>query len=55
MKDLYSFVNQAEQLEVRKCKNAYINIFNRLGIGDKTYVTLHPVECSQNIHMNSKH
>ena len=41
MKDLYSFCkSEAEQLEVyEKCKNAYINIFNRLGIGDKTYVT----------------
>ena len=41
MKDLYSFCkSEAEQLDVyEKCKNAYINIFNRLGIGDKTYVT----------------
>lgn len=41
MKDLYSFCkSEEEQLAVyEKCKQAYINIFNRLGIGEKTFVT----------------
>jgi len=41
MKDLYSFSrNQAEhQKFYDEAKNAYTRIFNRLGIGDKTYVT----------------
>lgn len=41
MKDLYSFCrSEAEQLETyEKAKQAYVNIFNRLGIGDKTYLT----------------
>lgn len=41
MKDLYSFCrSEAEQLETyEKAKQAYVNIFNRLGIGEKTFVT----------------
>ncbi len=41
MKDLYSFSrNEAEHNEFyEKAKNAYKNIFNRLGIGEKTYLT----------------
>lgn len=41
MKDLYSFSrNQAEhQKFYDEAKDAYTRIFNRLGIGDKTYVT----------------
>lgn len=41
MKDLYSFCrSESEQLEVyEKAKQAYVNIFNRLGIGEKTFVT----------------
>ena len=41
MKDLYSFSrNEAEQAAFyEKCKEAYVKIFNRLGIGDKTYLT----------------
>lgn len=41
MKDLYSFSKNEEEHNVfyEKMKVAYMNIFNRLGIGDKTYVT----------------
>lgn len=41
MKDLYSFCkDQAEQdAYYEKIKNAYIRIFDRLGLGDKTYLT----------------
>lgn len=41
MKDLYSFCKTKEEQEVyyEVVKNAYVQIFNRLGIGDKTYVT----------------
>lgn len=41
MKDLYSFCrSESEQLEIyEKAKQAYVNIFNRLGIGEKTFVT----------------
>ncbi|MFZ2038833.1 MAG: aminoacyl--tRNA ligase-related protein [Minisyncoccia bacterium] len=42
MKDLYSFCLNKEQHEVfyEKAKQAYTKIFNRLGIGEKTYVTI---------------
>ena len=41
MKDLYSFCTTKEEQEnyYEKAKQAYINIFNRLGIGEKTYLT----------------
>ncbi|PID51629.1 MAG: prolyl-tRNA synthetase [Candidatus Moraniibacteriota bacterium] len=41
MKDLYSFAASQEEHDVfyEGAKNAYINIFRRLGIGDHTYVT----------------
>jgi prolyl-tRNA synthetase len=41
MKDLYSFVRNAEDHEVfyEKAKQAYVNIFKRVGLGDSTYVT----------------
>lgn len=41
MKDLYSFCKTKEEQEAyyETVKNAYVHIFNRLGIGDKTYVT----------------
>src|SRR5690606_29729632 len=41
MKDLYSFcVNDQEHQEIyNKIKDSYIKIFNKLGIGDKTFVT----------------
>ena len=41
MKDLYSFNRTEEELNTfyEQCKNAYIKIFKRLGIGDKTYYT----------------
>lgn len=41
MKDLYSFSRDEEEHKVfyEKCKKAYKNIFKRVGIGDKTYVT----------------
>ncbi len=41
MKDMYTFcVDQKQQDEYyEKIKQAYINVFNRLGLGDKTYVT----------------
>lgn len=42
MKDLYSFSRTNEEHEefYEKVKQSYINIFNRVGIGDKTYLTL---------------
>jgi prolyl-tRNA synthetase len=41
MKDLYSFCRTKEEQEAyyEKVKETYVRIFNRLGIGDKTYVT----------------
>jgi len=41
MKDLYSFHTDEKDLEeyYTKVKDAYIKIFNRLGIGEKTYLT----------------
>lgn len=41
MKDLYSFSkDEAEHAEFyEKAKKAYSNIFNRVGLGDKTYLT----------------
>jgi len=41
MKDLYSFSTSQEQLDefYESVKQAYVNIFNRCGIGEKTYVT----------------
>ncbi len=41
MKDMYSFSkdNDAHLEDYKKVKEAYIRIFNRLGIGEKTYVT----------------
>ncbi|MEI8339320.1 MAG: aminoacyl--tRNA ligase-related protein [bacterium] len=41
MKDLYSFCRDLAEHEVfyEKAKQAYVNIFNRLGIGEKTYIT----------------
>jgi prolyl-tRNA synthetase len=41
MKDLYSFARDAKEHEhfYEKAKQAYIKVFERLGLGDKTYVT----------------
>ncbi len=41
MKDLYSFHADQNDLDkyYEKCKTAYVNIFNRCGIGEKTYIT----------------
>jgi prolyl-tRNA synthetase len=41
MKDMYSFaVSQKDHERIyEECKQAYINIFDRLGIGDKTFIT----------------
>lgn len=41
MKDLYSFCTSQEAQEsyYEVVKNSYVKIFNRLGIGEKTYVT----------------
>ncbi|NQV93069.1 prolyl-tRNA synthetase [Candidatus Kaiserbacteria bacterium] len=41
MKDLYSFSRTEEEHEkfYNECAEAYMRIFNRLGIGDKTYKT----------------
>ena len=41
MKDLYSFSKDAKEHEefYEKAKKAYVKIFDRLGLGDKTYVT----------------
>ena len=42
MKDLYSFNRTAEDSQVfyENCAEAYLKIFNRVGIGEKTYRTL---------------
>ncbi len=42
MKDLYSFSKSKEEHEsfYEKMKDVYMNVFNRLGIGDNTYVTI---------------
>ncbi len=42
MKDLYSFSKDREEHEkfYEKMKDVYMNVFNRLGIGDKTYITV---------------
>jgi prolyl-tRNA synthetase len=42
MKDLYSFCRDQQELDeyYEKAKEAYIRIFDRLGIGEITYVTL---------------
>lgn len=41
MKDMYSFSkdNEAHEEDYQKIKQAYIKIFKRLGIGDKTFIT----------------
>ncbi len=41
MKDLYSFSRSAEDHEAfyEKAKEAYLNVFRRTGIGEKTYLT----------------
>ena len=41
MKDLYSFSkdNESHAEFYEKAKQAYVNIFNRVGIGEKTYIT----------------
>jgi prolyl-tRNA synthetase len=41
MKDLYSFNLDSASHEIfyEKAKQAYVNVFNRVGLGDKTYVT----------------
>jgi prolyl-tRNA synthetase len=41
MKDMYSFArNEQEHVDIyEKTKEAYTKIFNRLGIGDKTFIT----------------
>ncbi len=41
MKDLYSFsINkEAHDAFYERCKQAYLNVFQRVGIGDKTFVT----------------
>lgn len=41
MKDLYSFCKDKEEQEnfYEEAKKAYVKIFERLGLGDKTYVT----------------
>lgn len=41
MKDLYSFCvsQEAQEAYYEVVKNSYVKIFNRLGIGEKTYVT----------------
>lgn len=42
MKDMYSFARTQEEHEVlyEKAKQAYINVFVRLGLGSETYVTV---------------
>jgi prolyl-tRNA synthetase len=44
MKDLYSFSRDEEEHKVfyEKAKNAYFKIFDRLGLGDKTFITAAP-------------
>jgi len=41
MKDLYSFSRDVASHDAfyEKAKEAYVNVFNRVGLGDKTYVT----------------
>ncbi len=41
MKDLYSFSKNENEhiIFYEKAKNAYVNIFNKVGLGDKTYIT----------------
>jgi prolyl-tRNA synthetase len=41
MKDMYSFAISQEQHEeiYSKVKNAYLKVFNRLGVGDETFIT----------------
>lgn len=41
MKDLYSFSRNQEEHEqfYEKAKQAYVNVFQRVGIGEKTYIT----------------
>lgn len=41
MKDLYSFHTSQEDLDIyyEKVKKAYFNVYNRLGLGDITYLT----------------
>lgn len=41
MKDLYSFSKSEEELDefYEKAKEAYVRIFSRCGLGDKTYIT----------------
>lgn len=42
MKDLYSFSSNKEEHEAfyEKMKDVYMNVFNRLGIGKNTYITI---------------
>lgn len=42
MKDLYSFSRNQEEHDVfyEKMKDVYMDVFNRLGIGDRTYLTI---------------
>lgn len=42
MKDMYSFMRSQEETEEfhEKAKIAYMNIYNRVGIGDRTFVTV---------------
>lgn len=42
MKDLYSFSSSKEEHEIfyEKMKGVYMNVFNRLGIGKDTYITI---------------
>lgn len=41
MKDLYSFSRTQEELDAfyEQCKEAYLRIFSRVGLGDRTFVT----------------
>jgi prolyl-tRNA synthetase len=41
MKDLYSFSRTQEELDAfyEQCKEAYLRIFGRVGLGDRTFVT----------------
>lgn len=41
MKDMYSFCRSEEELDdfYEKSKTAYINVFDRCGLGDETYIT----------------
>lgn len=41
MKDLYSFSRSEEELDnfYEKAKQAYLNVFKRAGLGDKTFIT----------------